>query len=62
MAKVLQFALRASGERRVASNAPAEIVIFPGVRVEYHGDGPAPDDKRRQRRGRRRATKKTASA
>jgi len=41
MAKVLQFALRTSGDRRGVPDVPAEIVIFPGVRVEYH-DAPQP--------------------
>ena len=59
MAKVLQFALSASAERRPRPDAPAEIVIFPGVRVEYH-DAPPPPAGRTGGRGRRRSAGKRA--
>jgi hypothetical protein len=56
MADILPFVPR---ERRRADRAEgrsAEIVIFPGVRVEYHDDRPRPETKRpgrSRRRGRK---------
>jgi hypothetical protein len=36
MAKILQFARLAADQRRKLPDAPCEVVIFPGIRVEYH--------------------------
>jgi hypothetical protein len=61
MADILPFVTR---ERRRADRADgrsAEIVIFPGVRVEYHDDRPGPETKRQGRSGRR-GRKAAASA
>jgi hypothetical protein len=60
MAKILPFA-RGRGTRRLSQRgATGEIVIFPGIRVEYHDSPPQPAQKRRQPRGRRGSAKDDA--
>ncbi len=55
MAEILPFA-GAEGHRiRTGGGGAGEIVIFPGVRVEYHETAPASEAKQRPRRSRRRA-------
>jgi hypothetical protein len=39
MTQVLTFRAAAPGRRKASQTRTAEIVIFPGVRVEYHQDG-----------------------
>jgi hypothetical protein len=63
MAKILKFARLAAGERRKAPDAPGEIVIFPGIRVEYHDVPPPPVGSGGSRGARRRnATKQALTA
>lgn len=63
MAKILQFSEvegRPRPERSGSARpAMAEIVIFPGVRVEYHDEPPKPAG---SRGGRRRQAKAAVSA
>ena len=61
MAEILQFAKGSTARKRTPGEAAGEIVIFPGVRVEYH-EAPQPPAKRKRRRGRRAATKDALSA
>lgn len=57
MAEILPFA-GAEGHRiRNGGGGAGEIVIFPGVRVEYHESAPASEAKQRARRSRRRGAK-----
>ena len=44
------------------ANARGEVVIFPGIRVEYHDQPPTPPAKQRQRRGKRSSAKDALSA
>jgi hypothetical protein len=53
MAEILTFAASGSTRRRERQRAQGEIVIFPGVRVEYHDRPPNPPAKPRQRRSKR---------
>lgn len=53
MAEILPFAGAAGHRRRSTGEAAGEIVIFPGVRVEYHDAAPIPQRKARSRRNRR---------
>ena len=62
MAKILSFP-RLDGHRsRKAGDASAEIVIFPGVRVEYHDRPPAPTGSGRPRGGGRQPRNRAVSA
>jgi hypothetical protein len=62
MAYILAFAKRELVRKRPSGGAPAEIIIFPGVRIEYHDLPPAPAGGGAPRRGRRGREKKLASA
>ena len=42
MAKILPLPRLETTRRRKAEGAPAEIVFFPGVRIEYHDRPPEP--------------------
>ena len=53
MAEILPFANSGSHRPRERLHASGEIVIFPGVRVEYHDRPPNPPAKPRQRRAKR---------
>jgi hypothetical protein len=53
MAEILPFAISESNRPRERQHASGEIVIFPGVRVEYHDRSPTPPAKRRQHRAKR---------
>jgi hypothetical protein len=54
MGKILPFTCLPRSTSRKPGDASAEIVIFPGVRVEYHDQPPAPAGKGGpSRRGRR---------
>jgi hypothetical protein len=53
MAEILPFARTSASRPRDRHNITGEIVIFPGVRVEYHDNPPTPPAKPRQRRNRR---------
>ena len=61
MARILPFAKagaeRMPGEQKVAG----ELVIFPGVRVEYHDNPPEPRARGRRRRPRRKSEKDALS-
>jgi hypothetical protein len=48
MADVIHLEGRKRTTRRVPSTGPAEIVLFPGVRYEYHHDREPPVDRRRR--------------
>jgi hypothetical protein len=59
MAEILPFVPRRRRRADRAEGRRGEIVIFPGIRVEYHDDRPGPDTKRQggsRRRGRKAAT------
>lgn len=68
MAKILPFARGRAGRKPAASKGAAasqctgEIVIFPGVRVEYHDQTPAPEAKQRRSRVRRSSAEDVLSA
>jgi hypothetical protein len=51
MAEIFQFAASAPKRTRHRREAAGEIVIFPGIRVEYHDHPPTPDTKGRRPRG-----------
>ena len=51
MAKILPFATDGANRKRKAPVTGGDVVIFPGIRVEYHDGAPQPDAKGRQRRG-----------
>jgi hypothetical protein len=53
MADILPFASSAPRRARRRHEGGGEVVIFPGIRVEYHDHTPTPPTKRRQRRGKR---------
>ena len=59
MAKILPFINAELHNRPVRTSAPraamAEIVIFPGIRVEYHDEPPKPAGDGRSRRRNRQA-------
>jgi len=61
MAEILQFAKGSTARKRAPREAAGEIVIFPGVRVEYH-QAPRPPAKRKRRRARRAGAKDALSA
>jgi hypothetical protein len=52
MATILTFAKRAARRKRATRIAAAEIVIFPGVRVEYHDEARSPTRRRKLRKTR----------
>jgi hypothetical protein len=60
MAKILPFATLEARRDRGAGDRMGEIVIFPGVRIEYHDLPPKPTGSGRPRRGPRRGPPKTA--
>ena len=62
MAKILQFAQPHTDRRRKAGNTSAQIVIFPGIRVEYHDAPPHPAGNGGSRRGRRGPAKRSLTA
>jgi hypothetical protein len=62
MAKILPFARGRAGRKPAAPQGTGEIVIFPGVRVEYHDQTPAPEAKQRCRRARRNSAEDVLSA
>jgi hypothetical protein len=62
MAKILPFAKGRVGRKPTAQQGTGEIVIFPGVRVEYHDQTPAPEAKQRRRRVRRNPAEDVLSA
>ena len=53
MAEILPFITSGSNRPRERQHALGEIVIFPGVRVEYHDRPKDPPAKPRQRRAKR---------
>lgn len=52
MAEILPFAASATRAERPRGGSTGEIIIFPGVRVEYHDHPPQPPAKQ-PRRGKR---------
>ena len=62
MAEILPFTSADAHRRRKVADAAGEVVIFPGIRVEYHENASAPDTTKRQRRSRRRPSKTPTSA
>jgi hypothetical protein len=54
MATILPFVGRRPDRARRQKGATGEIVIFPGVRIEYHDHAPAPAVSRAQRTKQRR--------
>ena len=62
MADILPFTRGEPGRKRDAGRVTGEIVIFPGIRVEYHDVGPEPAGNGGPPRGRRSRAKKLASA
>jgi len=60
MAKILEFARLDPDRRRRRPDRSGEIVIFPGVRVEYHDVPPHPAGSGGSRGGRRRSAAKRA--
>jgi hypothetical protein len=62
MAEILPFTSADAHRRRKVADTAGEVVIFPGIRIEYHENAPAPDATKRQRRARRRPSKTPTSA
>ena len=62
MAEILPFARTSSSRPRDRRNVAGEIVIFPGVRVEYHDSPPSPPVKPRHRRTKRGSTSDALTA
>ena len=62
MADILQFAISASKRTRRHRESVGEVVIFPGIRVEYHESPPQPPTNGRQRRSKRGTAKDVLSA
>lgn len=62
MAEILPFTSADTHRRRKVADAAGEVVIFPGIRIEYHDNASPPDASKRQRRGRRRPSKPPTSA
>lgn len=62
MAEILPFAKGRAERKRDARKAAGEIVIFPGVRVEYHDSSNEPPGKPRPRRSRRNSPEDVLSA
>jgi len=53
MAEILPFASSGPSRPRERQHVSGEIVIFPGIRVEYHDRPPSPPAKPRHGRPRR---------
>ena len=62
MSNILPFAAAAPDRRRKPGAGTAEIVIFPGIRVEYHDRPKAAKGGAKPRRQRRRNPKGALSA
>ena len=62
MSNILPFAAAAPDRRRKPGAGSAEIVIFPGIRVEYHDRPKASKGSSKRRRQRRRSAKDALSA
>ena len=62
MAEILPFTSADAHRRRKVPDTAGEVVIFPGIRIEYHENASAPEAGKRQRRGRRRPPKPPTSA
>jgi hypothetical protein len=62
MAEILPFTSADAHRRRKVTDAAGEVVIFPGIRIEYHENASVPEASKRQRRSRRRPSKPPASA
>jgi hypothetical protein len=62
MAEILAFPKLEAGRRSHRQGVGAEVVIFPGVRVEYHDQPPKPAGRGRSRRPRRTRSGDAASA
>jgi hypothetical protein len=62
MADILYFAKGGPHRGRSPREPAGEIVIFPGIRVEYHDRQPAPSRKRRTKGAKRRRSKDAVSA
>ncbi len=62
MAEILPFTSADAQRRRKLADAAGEVVIFPGIRIEYHENPSTPGATKRQRRGRRRPSKAPTSA
>jgi hypothetical protein len=62
MADILPFAKAEPGRRKPPGGSAGEIVIFPGVRVEYHDRPAAPEGNGGPRRRRRPRVKEAAAS
>jgi hypothetical protein len=62
MAQILTFPKIEASRRSHRGSVNAEVVIFPGVRVEYHDQPPKPAGNGRRRRTRRVRATDAASA
>ncbi len=62
MAQILEFPKAASRKAAVCHTGPCEVVLFPGVRVEYHEDQSTVDLARRYRAERQKRPARTRSA
>ena len=60
MADILPFAKSGSPRPRDRRSVTGEVVIFPGIRIEYHHAPPTPPAKPRQRRAKRNSDALTA--
>jgi hypothetical protein len=56
MGKILPFRKSEEVRTRRVDDTPAEVVIFPGIRIEYHDGTPAPEGNGRPRRRRRKGS------
>jgi hypothetical protein len=61
MAKILPFATAQRTRKRYTGGGTAEVVIFPGIRVEYHDEPTKPAGSPR-RRARRKGQKRAISS
>ena len=59
MAEILPFAISASKRAPRHREGAGEVVIFPGIRVEYHDGPPSPPTKRRPAAGQARIRRRT---
>jgi len=62
MADILRFEKREPEQKRRADELAGEIVIFPGIRVEYHDRASKLPAKRRARRSKRNGSDDALSA
>jgi hypothetical protein len=62
MADILRFQKRESERERRPHALAGEIIIFPGIRIEYHDPAPRPPAKRRTRRSKRNVADDALSA